>query len=261
MSQIQTLDNYFYDEQLKRYIVQFMAVFAGMKVKVGTSVGQESRLIRIPIVYGSKDRVAAWVKGDNTQNKPLRLPTFSAYLRTIDLAPGRRKGIPTERRQTVLETGGVFPTDIKVVHQMMPVPYMATFELSIFASNSDQHFQILEQILVLFDPILQFQTSDDPLDWTQINTLELRQINNEENQPAGGDRRLIQTTLSFETVVYLAAPANVKTNFIQDIKIRLGVVPTTVNLSNDGEIISYFNEQGVQYDEIFTLADVNIETQ
>lgn len=260
MSNMQTLDDYYYAEQLKRYIIQFMTVFSGMKVKVGTSTGQDPRLIKVPIVYGSRDRVAAWIKGDGTQNKPLRLPTFSAYLRSIDLAPGRQKGIPTERRQTVARNSTKpFPENLEVVHQMMPVPYAATFELSIFASNTDQQFQIMEQILTLFDPLIQFQTSDDPLDWTQIITLQLRQIQNEENHPAGGDRRLIQQTLSFEAIIYMAAPAYIKENFIKNIKIRLGVVPTTLNLQNSEDVIEYFNTEELAYNEIFNLADVDIE--
>ena len=67
---------YYFDEQLKRYITQFMAVFSNFWVRVGVSAGQDTRLIRVPIIYGSMDRVAAWIKTQQTHNRS----RVSAYL-------------------------------------------------------------------------------------------------------------------------------------------------------------------------------------
>lgn len=252
-------DEFYYDEQLKRYAIQFMAIFANMKVKVGASATLPSRLIKVPIIYGSRDRVVAAIKGDNTQNKPLRVPTFSAVLRNIDLAPERRKGIGQVRRKTVQPLGQPFPDGVRVVRQMMPVPYMAKFELAVYASNTDQHWQIMEQILMLFDPLIQIQTGDDPFDWTILTTVELTGINWEETFPSLADKRVIQSTLSFDVPVYLSPPAELKKNWIADIKIRLGVVPSTTNLRNSYEVVQALNDEGVPYEDLFTLADVDIE--
>lgn len=253
------LQAYYYDHQLTKYIVQFMSIFADMSVEVGASATQPARLINVPIIYGSRDRVVASIKGDNTQNKPLRVPTFSAYLLSLQQAPDKRKGIGQTRRRTVMPSGGLFPNDVQVVYQYMPVPYRAQFQLNVYASNTDQHFQIMEQLLTLFDPILQIQTSDDPMDWTQITEVEMTDITWNEVFPSGAIPRVIQSTLNFETVIYLSPPANFKQNYIANIKVRLGIVPTGTDMRNSEAIIDALDSEGVPYTDIFTLADVNIE--
>ena len=47
----------------------------------------------------------------------------------------------------------------------MPVAYQAQFELNMYVSSQEQHYELLEQILVLFDPTLELWTSDEPFDW------------------------------------------------------------------------------------------------
>ena len=123
-----------------------------------------------------------------------------------------------------MPAGGLYPDDFEVVSQRMPVPYRANFDLKIWASNQDQHYQIMEQILSLFDPIIQIQISDDVMDWTSITTVELTNIQFDEAVPMGVDRRVIQSSLSFAVPVHLTVPANVRQNVIHDIFVRIGTV-------------------------------------
>lgn len=247
---------YYFDDQLREYILQFMAVFAALKVKIGKLDDREASLIPVHLTYGPKDRVAAWIRSEQTQNKPLRLPAMSAYMSAIELAPDRRKGVNVTRRKSYMPSGGVFPDDIEVVEQLMPVPYTTTMDLSIYTSNRDEHHQILEQILMFFDPVLQVQKTDDTFDWTKITTIELVGINLEENYPAGPDRRVIQSTLNFALPVYIAAPAKVKNNFIREIQMRVGLV-SQIN-SGSHNIIAELDQLGFEYEKIFDLDDVEI---
>lgn len=247
---------YYYNKQLRQYLIQFMAIFANMEVSVGKTNEVDTRTIKVPIKNGSSDRVVASIKSDNTQNKPVRLPLMAANLTNIVLAPQLRKGVGQTRRHAEMPTGGVFPTDIRVVRQRMPVPYVATFDLGIWASNQDQHYQIVEQILMMFSPVLQIQTSDDVNDWARITTVELVGINFEENVPPGVDRRLIQTTLNFEVPIYISAPSEVHDKFIQDIFIRIGAVSLTAQTSED--IVADLDAQGITYDHAFSLGDVDL---
>lgn len=251
------LREFWYDHQLKRYLIQFMAIFADMNVRVGWNEDKEPRLVKVPVYAASKDRVVGAIKGENTQNKPIRLPAMSAAITNFELAPDRRKGVPVSRRQTYMPTGGLFPDDIKVVEQRMPVPYNLTMELSIWASNQDQHYQIIEQIMMLFNPIIQIQTSDDAFDWTQIVSVELTGIRPEENLPAGADRRVIQTSLEFTVPVYISAPANVHDKYIRDIYIRVGAVSTDAETSYD--MVGELDAQGIPYELNFSLDDVDID--
>lgn len=250
------LKAFYYDKQLKTYLIQFMAIFSNMQVQVGWNEDNEPRLISVPIYNASKDRIVAAIKGENTQNKPIRLPAFSAQLTNIDMSAERRKGVPMTRRQTFMPAGGLFPDDISVIEQRMPVPYDASYDLTIWASNQDQHYQIIEQILMLFNPVLQFQTSDEPFDWTKITKAELMNIALGESVPMGGDRRLIQTTLSFKIPIWLSVPANVHQQYIKEIFMRIGAVSAAAQTNQ--EIVAEIDDQGIPYEMVFSLDDINI---
>lgn len=246
-------EGYWYDNQLRKYIVQFAAVFAGMQVEFGANADNpEPYLVRVPIKNASQDRVVGAIKGDNTQNKPIRLPIMSFTLANIRMAPERYKGVSTTRRQTVTPTGGVVPDDTKVIQQRMPVPYTATFELSIWASNQDQHYQIVEQILSVFNPDIQLQTSDNLFDHTRITQLELSDIRFEENVPQGADRRTIITTMSFDCTIYMSMPALEHKRFVEHLFIRYGAISQTTDINDSYAIIADLDSQGIEYDELFT---------
>ena len=52
-------NGYYYDAQLKNYILQFMAIFSGLQVQIGKWNTQDERLISVPVHYGHMDRVVA----------------------------------------------------------------------------------------------------------------------------------------------------------------------------------------------------------
>lgn len=249
---------YWYNDQLKRYIIQFMTIFSGLQVGVGKTEGtNETALIPVTIHYGNHDRVVASLMAENTQNKPIRIPCMTAYMQSIDLAPELMHGVGVERRNAYVPTGGLLPNDVDVVHQRVPVPYKMTCQLGIYASNTDQHFQILEQILMLFDPQLTVQTSDAPFDWTRLTTVKLTGITIDQQHPLGTDRRIIQSTLMFEVPVYLGSPADVRKDFIKTINIRLGLLDSSVTDSDD--IIAAMDAMGIEYDEIANGANIGFE--
>ena len=108
--------DYYYGEQIKNYIDQFAQVFSEMYVTVGKNdYNSETNYVRIPIVYGSPDKVVSAIKSENTQNKPLRLPMFSIKLEGINIMLDRKSGTNTEHRKTVMPVGGDIKKDLKVI--------------------------------------------------------------------------------------------------------------------------------------------------
>jgi len=253
-------EDYFYDEQIRNYLIQAMAIFAELKVMIGASESREARTISVPVHYGDKDRVVAAIKADNTQNKPIRVPCTALHLSGLDMAPELRKGIGTTRRQPFLRSGGIFPDDIRVVHKFMPMPYKANLELSIFASSTDQHFQILEQLLSIFNPTIQLQSSDEVFDWTKITTMELTGVNFESAYPVGADRRIITSTINFVMPIYIGIPADVKDKFVASVMIRIGLMrnndPNTILTTDD--MIFDLDDQRAQVNKIFDVQDVDL---
>ena len=244
---------YYYDKQIKKYIIQVANIFAGMSVEFGATENTEAGLISVDLHYGSRDRVAASLMAGNTQNKPPRLPIISVYVSGLDMAPERRKGVGQVERQTYLPTGGLIPDDISVVHRYMPIPYNMQVEVSIFTSNQEQHMQLLEQILMLFDPMLQIQTSDKLFDWTKITQVELLNIRFDENYPAGLDDRAIQTVLDFKVPIYIAPPAQVRQDYIEKIKLRVNTTDIGTELT---DVVSEFDANGIDYTTVVSTDDI-----
>ncbi len=245
-----------YEAQLTNYELQFMSIFADIQVEVGKNATKEKRWIKVPIFYGAVDRVVAAIQADQTKNKPIRLPAMSSVMSEISLAPDLYKGTATERKTTYMPTGGVYPDDIKTIEQRMPIPYLAEFELAIYSSNQHQHHQILEQILVLFDPTLQIQTTDDVFDWKRVSSVKLTSINNEENYPAGADRRIIQSSLHFEVPIYLSVPSVIHNRYVQKIYQRIGMVSSTQETNE--QIIAELDSQDIPYELVFNADSIEI---
>ena len=234
------ITSYFYEGQLRSYLLQFCNIFSGLQVRTGKGECAEDEFMTVPISIGSRDRVVAALQAGNTQNKPFSIPAMAATMTNVALGTNR-KGIGTVDRRTFLPPGGAYPEDLRTVVRVMPIPYVMTVELSVYASNTQQMHQILEQILMIFDPILQIQTSDSAFDWTKIATVELTGINNEENYPVGTDRRIITWSFNFDIPIYISAPVDIKDEIVRKIIIELGDLKGfAVNeLDENGELVPF----------------------
>jgi hypothetical protein len=81
----------------------------------------------------------------------------------------------------------------------------------IWTSNTDQKLQLLEQILVLFNPSLEIQTTDNYVDWTSISVVDLSSINfSSRTIPQGTESDIDVCTLDFQTPIWISPPAKVK---------------------------------------------------
>lgn len=270
------LKAYYYDNQLRKYVLQFMAIFTGLQVKIGkrktgdvttevdcegdttdVPVVEDDRLISVPIHYAHQDRVVAAIINENTQNKMLRLPVMSAYVRSLDLLKNYQAGIGVEERFTYLKTGGLLPDDARVVHRRRPFPFELTMELYIYASNTDQHFQILEQILMVFDPQLQIQISEGIFDLVPLTHVELTGTTLNTNFPSGTDKRIVQSMLTFKMPIWIQTPADVRKDFVEKIYARIGAV---ANANADSfEIVAELDAQGINYELLFSADDLTFK--
>ena len=252
-----SLNDYYFQAQIEKYLVQFMAIFSGIQVSTGENeFNSESNLIRIPVVHGSKDRVVAHILADNTPNTPVQLPSIAVDITAIEMATDRMKGQGTTHTHVTFPRGGTFPDDLKTVHKLMPIPYRFGTEINILTSSKFQKYEVLEQIFLLFRPEIQFNTSDDPDDWTALNYVRLNDITLEENYPSGSDPRILSTTINFQFVAWMSAPALIRENIVQKIKARITTLEKT-GLSTIAELKeSAASREGGVEDEYSTIFDV-----
>ena len=229
--------DYFYDGQMRRYITQFMRVFIGFKWKAGD--GTEAT---VPVMYGDMTRQVSALIKENSENKMLNVPRIACYISGFEMDTSRLSDATftskvhiRERRYTDASgtreyqnvQGGNY-----TVERLMPTPFKLTMKCDIWTSNTDQKLQLLEQILVLFNPSLELQTTDNYIDWTSISTLYLTSTNfSSRTIPAGADSEIDVCSLEFDLPVWLSPPAKVK---------KLGIVQSVIsNVFNDsGDIVN-----------------------
>jgi hypothetical protein len=97
------------------------------------------------------------------------------------------------------------------IERAMPVPYEMTINLDIWTSNTNQKMQLLEQILTLFNPGLEIQSTDNYIDWTSLTVLYLKDVRwSSRTVPVGTDNPIDVATLSFTLPMWITPPAKVK---------------------------------------------------
>jgi hypothetical protein len=217
--------DFFYDGQIRRYVTQFMRIFIGFKYRTG-----DGELRSIPVMYGDLTRQVASIIKDNSENKMPSVPRIACYITGLDLDKTRlsdatfvSKVNVRERNYQMVDGAPVYGNSeggSYTVERLMPTPFKMTVRADIWSSNTDQKLQILEQILVLFNPSLEIQTTDNYLDWTSLSVIELSgQTFSSRSIPQGAESDIDICTLDFEMPIWITPPAKVK---------KLGIVRAVI---------------------------------
>mgnify|MGYP003133054247 FL=1 len=209
--------DYWYDEQIKRYLIQIIRIFSNFKVREYTDKGVNYN--RVPARYGDSSRMVASILRNNSENIINSSPFIAVTIQSIQPARDRTHEpflVDTQQvaeREFNKETGA-YSTEqgnLYTTQRYMPVPYNMTINVDIWTTNTDTKLQILEQIFVLFNPSIQLQSNSNPLDWTSVFEVELADINwSSRSVPAGVDESLDISTMSFTSPIWISPPAKVK---------------------------------------------------
>lgn len=220
---------HFYDSQIRRYLLQFIRMFSGFTVKTGKTMndGVTDYYIRVPVRYGDVSRMAATIVKNNSENIVNSAPFIACYIQSVDMDrnriqdPSFRETISVNERkydETIhkytSEKGNSYN-----VKRMMPVPYSLVMQVDIWTSNTEQKLQLFEQIGVLFNPSLDIQTINNPLDWTSITTVEMTNMTwTSRAIPAGLEDQIDIMTLTFQVPIWINPPAIVsRQNMIRNV--------------------------------------------
>lgn len=210
---------YFYDRQIRRYIQQFIRLFSGFSVQMGTTSQGEPIYQTVPVRYGDVSRMAAHIVKDNSENVINATPFISCYVTDMSIAPDRRTHAQHTDKVQVYEKKynidtAEYENEVGNTYQVtryQPVPYDLTMQVDIWTSNTEQKLQLLEQILVLFNPSLNIHTTDNPFDWTSLSYVELVNMSwSVRSIPSGADEIIDVSTLSFDVPVWLSPPVKVQ---------------------------------------------------
>ena len=75
---------YFYDGQIRRFLIQFAKIFSSWQVTRGNDSQGNPILVRVPIMYGDQSRQAATVIANNSASNLPTAPMITYYISGLE---------------------------------------------------------------------------------------------------------------------------------------------------------------------------------
>jgi hypothetical protein len=203
---------FYYDGQIRRYLLQTIRLFSNFVVKYG-----DGRLFQVPVMYGDQDRQVANIIKQNSENKINGMPRIAVYITGLEMDK-ERLADPTfvgkvHVRERAIENGEYTSDQGSnyTVERLMPSPYKLTAKADIWTGSTEQKLQILEQILMLFNPSLEIQTNDNFIDWTSLSVVYLDDVSFSSRQiPVGTDSAIDLASITVSMPIWISPPAKIK---------------------------------------------------
>jgi hypothetical protein len=205
---------YFYDGQIRRYLTQIVRAFSNFSYQDG-----DGDVRTVPVMYGDITRQVASIIRDNSENKLPSAPRMGVYITGLQMDRARLSDssyvskINLKDRTFDATTNTYDTSQAKgyTVERLHPTPYTLSVNIDVWSTSTDQKLQILEQIFMLFNPDLEFQTTDNYIDWTSLSVLQLENINfSSRTIPSGTETEIDVATLGFVAPIYISPPVKVK---------------------------------------------------
>jgi len=215
---------FFYDNQIRRFLLQFTRIFSNFQVEYGTDDSGNTILQSIPIKYGDPSRQAITAAQNNSASVLPSSPSMSFYISALEYERSRmqepyhvnKMHVRQREYDETTQEYEVTQGNAFTVERLMPVPYNMSVNLDIWTSNTNQKLQVFEQIATLFNPAMEIQSTDNFIDWTSLTTVELTRTNwTNRTIPMGTDSSIDIMSMTFLIPIWLSPPAKVK---------KLGVV-------------------------------------
>jgi len=259
--------DYWYDEQIKRYLIQLVRVFSNFKVREFTKNGVKYN--RVPARYGDASRMVATILRKNSENIVNSAPFISVSIQSIQPARDRTHEpflvdtTQVAEREYDADTNSYSSSqgNLYTTQRYMPVPYNLTVQVDIWSTNTDTKLQILEQIFVLFNPSIQLQSNDNPLDWTSVFEVELSDISwSSRSIPVGVDESLDISTLTFNSPIWISPPAKVKRQaIIQQIIADVHSTSSIADLGYSEDYADFFGGIPDTFEIVVTPGDYKVQ--
>ena len=170
---------YFYDSQIRRFLIQFAKIFSNWEVTKGKDPAGNPIIVRVPIMYGDSSRQAATILANNSASNLPSAPLITYYISGLDYNQKwtqdptfvdkinvRQRAYNQETQQYETVQGQAF-----TIERLMPVPYTLRITVDFWTTNYNQKLELLEQLGTLFNPALEIQSTDNFIDWTSLSAV------------------------------------------------------------------------------------------
>lgn len=170
---------FFYDNQIRRFLLQFAKIFSNWYVTKGKDPNGNDILVRVPVQYGDASRQAATIIANNSASNLPTAPIITYYITGLEYDQRRtqepffvdrlnvRQRAYDQDTQSYQETQGQAFT----IERMMPVPYTLRLQVDFWTTNYNQKLELIEQLGTLFNPSLEIQSTDNFVDWTSLTVI------------------------------------------------------------------------------------------
>lgn len=208
-----------YDGQIRRFVTQFIRMLSNFQVEFGKDNAGVIALQSVPVYYGDVSRQAAVILRGNSENSLNSVPAMATYITGLTYDRARMQNpyhesvlsLRERKRNEITQVYENTQDGIYTVERLMPAPYKLTMKVDIWTSNTEQKHQLIEQIMPLFNPGLEIQSTDNYIDWTSLSVVELTDVSYTSRVvPANGDESIDIASLTFEMPIWLSLPAKVK---------------------------------------------------
>jgi len=227
---------FFYDEQIRRFLLQFTRIVSNFQIEYGREANSDqAALLRVPVRYGDASRNAQTIIQENSASSMPSTPLMTFYVSSLDYDRPRMQepyhvSKVNVRQRTYDQDTETYETtqgNAFTIERLMPVPYKLGITLDIWTSNTNQKMQLLEQMLTLFNPSLEVQSTDNYIDWTSLSIVELDSVQwTSRTIPMGTENPIDIATLKFSLPIWISSPAKVK---------KLGVIERVIASMYDAQ--------------------------
>jgi len=226
---------YFYDGQIERFVVQFIRIMSGYEVEFGQDRTGSKTLQRVPIYYADGSKQVAAILANNSESTMQTVPAMAVYISGLTYDRDRVQNPTYVNNMSIRQRKYDADTDTYeqtqgnafTIERIMPVPYTLELKLDIWTSNTKQKLQLVEQILPLFNPGLEIQSTDNYIDWTSLSVIYLDSPTwSSRSIPVGTENPIDVATLTFKLPIWISPPAKVK---------KLGVIQKIIASIHDAQ--------------------------
>jgi hypothetical protein len=199
--------NYFYHQRIRKAVATFGAMFNDIYVLRKDASGGIINTQKVPLSYGPRskflDRIRE-VPDLEERRVAIKLPRMSFEIMNISYDPARQ--LPKANVTARAPVAGTVLSRSKIE---VGVPYMISFQLSVFAKMQDDALQVVEQVIPYFNP--QYTLSIKPFD--DIDTIKedvpiiLTGVTmNDDYEGEVASRRTIVYTMDFDMHITFHGP-------------------------------------------------------
>lgn len=237
---------YFYHSHIRKTVAVFGTLFNNINVQRKDTNGTSINNVKVPLSYGPKQKFLARLFEEPDLNAPevaIRLPRMSFEITGMQYDTS----VKLNKMNTIAQPNVHGQNTIR-----NPVPYIISFQLSIYAKNQDDALQVVEQIIPYFNPEYVVTIKEIPsLNISRDIPIVLQSVNYSDDYEGDfASRRVLMYSLDFSMKTFFYGPITQNQGVIKDAIINTRDYDNSALIQ---EVETMVNPLGASRDGTYTI--------